>query len=155
MNPAAFAALPNPCELSAEGPHGPDRITRHSYDAAGQLLKVQKAYGTSLQQDYATYGYSANGKRISVTDANGNLAKMSWDGHGRQSRWTFPSRSVPGEVRATDYEEYGYDAAGNRTSLRKRDGSTLAYTYDALNRMTRVTHADGQAFTYAHDAAGR
>ncbi|HEV2748272.1 MAG TPA: RHS repeat-associated core domain-containing protein [Allosphingosinicella sp.] len=139
MNPAAFASLPNPCELGAEGPHGPDRITRHSYDAAGQLLKVEKGYGTALRQDYATYSYSANGKRISVTDANGNLAKMSYDGHDRQSRWTFPSRSVAGEVRATDYEEYGYDAGGNRTSLRKRDGSTLAYTYDALNRMTRKT----------------
>ena len=43
---------------------------------------------------------------------------------------------MPGQVNAADYEEYGYDAVGNRTSLRKRDGSTLTFQYDNLNRMT-------------------
>ncbi|HEV2745734.1 MAG TPA: hypothetical protein VGW34_00370 [Allosphingosinicella sp.] len=84
----------------------------------------------TLQQDYATYTYSPNGKRTSVRDANGNLATMAYDGHDRQSRWTFPDGS---------FEAYDHDANGNRTSLRKRDGSTLTYVYDALNRMTRKT----------------
>jgi hypothetical protein len=57
--------------LTAEGSFGPDRITRNVYYADSQLMKVQKAYGTSLQQDYATYTYSSNGKRTSVTDARG------------------------------------------------------------------------------------
>jgi YD repeat-containing protein len=35
----------------------------------------------------------------------------------------------------TDYEQYGYDPVGNRTSLRKRDGRTIGYSYDALNRL--------------------
>ncbi|HYI47025.1 MAG TPA: RHS repeat domain-containing protein, partial [Allosphingosinicella sp.] len=40
-----------------------------------------------------------------------------------------------GAVNPDDHEAYGYDAAGNRTSLRKRDGSTLTFGYDNLNRM--------------------
>jgi RHS repeat-associated protein len=137
MNPAAYGSLPaSACSLGTEGSFGPDRIMRNLYDAAGQLLKVQKAYGTPLQEDYATYTYSLNGKRTSLTDARGYLATMSYDGHDRQARWYFPSPTTPGVASTSDYEEYGYDANGNRTSLRKRDGSTISYTYDALNRNT-------------------
>ncbi len=42
---------------------------------------------------------------------------------------------MPGQANAADYEQYGYDANGNRTSLRKRDGSILTFQYDSLNRM--------------------
>ena len=85
MNPAAFGSLPGDgCSLGAEGGDGPDRITRNVYDAAGQLLVVQRAYGTPLQQDYATYSYKPNGKRSSVRHANGNLATMRYDDFDRQ-----------------------------------------------------------------------
>ena len=48
---------------------------------------------------------------------------------------TPPSKTTVGVVSTCDFEQYGYDVAGNRTSLRKRDGSTLTYTYDNLNRL--------------------
>jgi hypothetical protein len=52
MNPDAFLSLPtSACSLGTEGGFGPDRITRQLYDAAGQLLQVQRAYGTELQQN--------------------------------------------------------------------------------------------------------
>src|SRR5687768_10865772 len=88
MNPSAFGALPaSACALGTQGDYGPDRITRNVYDAAGQLLIVQKAHGTALQQNYAAYDYTPNGRRRSVTDANGNRAELRWDGHDRQSCW--------------------------------------------------------------------
>jgi len=154
MNPSAYGSLPaSACTLGTEGSEGPDRITRNVYDAAGQLLKVQKAYGTSLQQDYATYTYTPNGKQATVKDANGNLASMTYDGHDRQTRWIFPSKTSVGSVDASDYEEYGYDANGNRTSLRKRDGSVLTYQYDALNRNTVkvVPERGGLSATHTRD----
>jgi YD repeat-containing protein len=40
-------------------------------------------------------------------------------------------------------EQYTYDAAGNRLSLRRRDGRTLTFTYDNLNRMTSKLIPDG------------
>jgi YD repeat-containing protein len=101
-------------------------------------LRVEKALWTPLQQDYAKYEYTPNGKRKAVTDANGNRAEMRFDGFDRQSRWTFPS-NAPGQANPADYEEYGYDTVGNRTSLRKRDGSVLTYAYDNLNRVVRKT----------------
>ncbi len=137
MNPAAFGSLPaSACTLGTEGTQGPDRITRNFYDAAGQLIKVQQGVATSVQIDYARYEYSANGKRTAVIDANGNRAEMTYDGHDRQARWIFPSKTTVGAVNASDYEEYAYDPNGNRTSLRKRDGQVIGYSYDALNRVT-------------------
>lgn len=154
MNPAIYASLPaSACTMGVEGSHGPDRITKNVYDAAGQLLKVQKAVGTSIQQDYAVYTYTNNGKPASVKDANGNLAQYSYDSHDRQTRWTFPSKTSQGSVDPNDYEQYGYDANGNRTSLRKRDGSTITYQYDALNRNTVkvVPERAGLSATHTRD----
>jgi len=137
MNPAVYTSLPtSACTLGTEGSQGPDRITRNVYDATGQVTKVQKAYGTSDQQDYASYLYSANGKRTRLTDANGNPATMTYDGFDRQVQWNFPSATSLGSVSTTDYEAYTYDQNGNRTSLRKRDGNVISYSYDAQNRMT-------------------
>lgn len=161
MNSAAFASLPaSACTLGSQGSDGPDRITHNTYDDAGELLQVERAYGTSLQQNYATYTYSANGKRTSVTDANGNLADLRYDGDDRLSRWVFPSKTTPGTVDEADYEAYGYDAAGNRTALRKRDGTTLTYQYDGLNRVSVKTApatasgTPGYSAYYGYDVQG-
>jgi RHS repeat-associated protein len=129
-------SLPDACSLTAPASSNPDRITHNTYDEAGQLTSVQRAYGTSLQQNYVAYTYSPNGKQRSVMDANGNRAELVYDGLDRQTHWYFPARTTPGATDFSDYEQYGYDANGNRTSLRRRDGSTLTFQYDALNRMT-------------------
>jgi RHS repeat-associated protein len=161
MNPAAFASLPaSACALGAQGSHGPDRITRNVYDPAGQLTQVQRAYGTPLQQNEATYEYSPNGRRTSITDANGNRAELRYDGHDRLARWVFPHSTQIGALNEGDYEAYGYDSGGNRASLRKRDGVTLTYGYDALRRMTLKTvpasasGAPGYSVHYGYELGG-
>ena len=154
MNLSAIPALgSNACTLGTAGSFGNDRITQNIYDVAGQLLVIKRAVGTPRAQDYVTYTYTLNGKQATVKDANGNLASMSYDGHDRQARWTFPSKTTAGQVNTADYEEYGYDANGNRTSLRKRDGSVLTYQYDNLNRMTVkiVPERAGLAATHTRD----
>lgn len=151
----AFASVPvSACTLgTTDSGFGPDRITRNVYDAAGQLLKVQKGYGTALQEDYATYTYSPNGKQTGLTDARGYKASMTYDGFDRQVKWNFPSKSATGTVSTTDYEHYTYDANGNRTSLRKRDGLTITYQYDALNRniVKAVPERSGLSSTHTRD----
>lgn len=165
MNPTTFVSPPaSACALGAQGTgsnaFGPDRITKNVFDDAGQLIQVRRAMGTDLEQAYATYSYTPNGKQEYVIDANGNRAKLEYDGFDRQVRWIFPSKAKPaaynsstqstalstsGAINTADYEQYGYDANGNRTSLRKRDGSVIIYSYDALNRMTLKDIPDGTA----------
>jgi YD repeat-containing protein len=172
MNPAAFLAMPGGCALGAEGTganaFGPDRITRNVYDAAGQRIQRREGVGSSVEAAEATWAYNQNGQVATVIDGNGNRAELRYDGHGRQDRWTFPSSTraasyndatqatalaSAGAVNPNDYEEYGYDAAGNRLSHRKRDGSTLTFGYDNLNRMILKTVPEraGLAATHTRD----
>ncbi|MFL6863856.1 MAG: hypothetical protein ACJ8DZ_12755, partial [Allosphingosinicella sp.] len=160
MNPASFGEQPGACAFTSPGAQSPDRITHNVYDAAGQLLQVQRAYLTSLQQNYATYEYTPNGKQKAVIDANGNRAEMTYDGYDRQRRWIFPSATATGTANQNDYEEYGYDAVGNRLSLRKRDGIMLTYAYDNTNRMwlknvpPSASGGAGYAVYYSYDFRG-
>ncbi len=156
MNPSAFGStLPEACTPGPQSStYGRDRITRREYDAAGQLLQLREGVGGGAEGTEATWAYNLNGQVTTIVDGNGNRATLRYDGHGRQDRWIFPSTARPptfndataatalstaGSANAGDYEHYGYDEAGNRTSLRKRDGSTITYQYDALNRVTLKT----------------
>ncbi len=54
-------------------------------------------------------------------------------------------------MHAIDYEQYGYDANANLTSLRKRSGQSITLAYDNLNRLTSRTYpatADNVSYTY-------
>ena len=134
------------------------------HDLAGQTLKVQRSLGTPLQQDYSTLAFTDNGQQDWVEDAKGNRTEFVYDGFNRPCRMflpvatvgahaanikdlnplaldctTLPTASAP----FADYEQYGYDPNGNRTSILRRRGSdtvannTITYTFDAVNRETR------------------
>lgn len=159
MNKASFGALPvSACALGTGATD--DRIEKAAYDSQGRLIQTRRAVGTNLEQAYATYSYTPNSKQEFVIDANGNKAKLAYDGFDRQIGWYFPSQSPPsafnpssqvtalataGAVSSTDYEAYSYDANGNRTSLRKRDGRTINYVYDQLDRVIAKTFVSGGA----------
>jgi len=154
MNPSAFAftGTPDACAANMAGAEGPDRITRNVYDAAGQRVQLREGVGSDVEAAEATWTYNGNGQITEVIDGNGNRAALTYDPHMRQRRWVFPSttrasayndltpdsaRLTAGLTNAADYEEYSYDAVGNRISLRKRDTSLLTYDYDNLNRLIR------------------
>jgi RHS repeat-associated protein len=147
MNMAALPAVGSAaaCALSTAGSQGPDRIVKNLYDVAGQLERKQQAFGTPLVRNYVTYSYTQNGKRQFITDGNGNKAQFAYDGHDRQSHWYFPDKVTAGTVSGSDYEQYGYDSVGNRTSQRRRDGRMLTFAYDGVNRMTSKIVPDGCA----------
>ncbi|WP_269514079.1 RHS repeat-associated core domain-containing protein [Brevundimonas subvibrioides] len=119
---------------------------------------MRRAVGTDLEQAEATYAYGGGNLRTQIIDARGNRTTIEYDALGRQEAMRFPNLAAPtgfnsstaatalataGPSSTTDYEAYGYDPNGNRTSLRKRDGRTLTFTYDALNRMTTRVVPDG------------
>ena len=138
MNPSDFTspvANGSSCTLSSTGSYGADRISKPEYDGANQVTKIISAYGTSLQQDSATYTYTNNGLVQTVTDANGNKTTFEYDGFDRLSKIRYPDPSTTGTSSSTDYDQYSYDADGHVTSWRRRDGQTIAYTYDDLGRV--------------------
>ncbi len=145
-----LSSLPtDACTPGDPGPDGEDRITRQHYDSEGRVERVEQGVGTSLARDYATYTFTPNGQVASMTDARGYKASMLYDGFDRQTHWYFPNPNVTGAINASDYELYSYDANGNRTSLRKRDGSVISYQYDNLSRVIRKTIPDNRPELHA------
>lgn len=130
---------------------GPDRKTQTVYYANGNIHKVVRGYGTSIQQDYKTYTYNTDNQIASVADANGNVTSYGYDGHGRPNTTTFPDST---------FEQLLYDLAGNVTSKQARDGRTITYTYDPLDQLKSksvpgASPSDPTLYTFEYDLAGR
>ncbi len=123
------------------------------YDSAGQTLCTWRGWNSTTAPSnctfdpatftpgdpfrYSQFTYSPNGLQSTVKDANNNLSTYEYDAFDRLARLRFPvTTKGSSQSSATDYEEYGYDKNGNRTSLRKRDTRTIFFGYDNLNRQT-------------------
>lgn len=146
VNPPASACTVGPANSQDEL----DRITRKHYDSESRVVRIEQAVDTDERRDYATYTFTPNGQTASMTDARGFRAEMRYDGFDRQSHWYFPQPAQTGAINPNDYEQYGYDANGNRISLRKRDGSQITYQYDNLNRVIRKTVPERSGLAAVH-----
>ncbi len=185
MNPSEFATASLPsdaCTLDTTGGYGADRITRTSFDAAGRANLVQTGYGVSgVEANEVATTFTSNGQVATVTDAEGNMTTYEYDGHDRLLNIRMPSPTTDGVSAPTsgtghDYEQFGYDDAGNTTSVLLRDGTSIGYTYDHLSRLTaknlpgseldvsytydlmnRMTSAatSAQTLTFGYDALSR
>lgn len=152
MNPASFGALPaSACTLGPAGGDGPDRISYTEYNDLDQVLRVTSGYGTSVQRTEMAATYTVNGLVETMADGKGNLTTYEYDGFDRPAKVRFPTASDGAVSSTTDFEEYGYDASSNVTSVRRRDGQVLSLGYDRLDRLT--SGPDGAAFV--HDNFGR
>ena len=132
MNPAAFGSLPpSACTLGVQGNNGADRITQNIYDSLNRVIQIQRAVGTNFQENYKTISYTTDSLEQSETDANGNQSSFHYNGLDRLDYLYFPLPTQTNMSNSADFEQYGYDQNGNRTSVRKRDGQTITYGYDS------------------------
>jgi RHS repeat-associated protein len=158
MNPAVFASLPaSACTAGTTGSAGPDRITRTSYDDAGQVTKVETAVGTAEAANAVTSAYTANGQLSYVVDGENNRTTYIYDGFDRLSQTRYPvTTQGANSSNASDYEQLGYDARSSVTQRRLRDGTSIGYTYDALGRVTAKDLPGTEPDTsYSYDLLGR
>ena len=115
--------------------------------------------GTADAATERTLTYSNNGLVGSLTDGENNKTTYVYDGFDRLSQTQYPSATKgAGTSNAADYEQLGYDANSNVTSLRLRDGRSIAFSYDNLDRATfmNVPGEQGVAdVTYGYDNLDR
>jgi RHS repeat-associated protein len=158
LNPAVYASLPgNACTLGTEGTNGPDRLTKRIYNAASELIKMQVGVGTTVAADDETNTYTLNGKLATVTDGENNTTAFEYDGHDRLAKTRYPVPTLGAlSSSTTDFEQLTYDANGNVTQRRLRDGQLINSTYDALNRVTLKDLPGAERDTYfGYDLLGR
>lgn len=160
MDPSVWASQTDACTPQTTGSYGPDRIAKSNYDAASEVTSVQTAYGTSDQATEVTSTFNSNGTLATVKDGENNLTTYEYDGHDRLTKTRYPSTTQgAGTSSTTDYEQPTYDANGNVTSLRRRDGQSIGFTYDNLNRVTLKDLPNGVSgeadINYSWDNLGR
>ena len=155
MNPATFAAPPaSACTAATAGAFGPDRILRTTYDAAGRVLTTTSAYGRP-EAITETVTWTDNGRPASLTDGNGNVSILEYDGFDRMAKLRYPN-ATGGGTSTTDYDSATYDAAGQVLTSRNRAGATTTLTWDALGRVTNIDAPSGTMDVAAtYDNLGR
>lgn len=157
MDPAQWASQTVVCTPQTSGADGPDRVSKNFYDNAGNVTIVQTAVGTSAVSDEVTATYSANNQKLSVKDGENNLTIYVYDGHDRLIQTRYPVETQGANASSTsDYEGLSYDANGNVTQRRLRDGQLIGYAWDNLNRLDYKDLPGAEAdVDYAYDLLGR
>jgi YD repeat-containing protein len=145
-----FAALD--AAYGSVTPSGADRYTRYWYDATDRLRFTLDAEGYLTEQQYNDAGrletairyfgkptvpaaatlanlIARTGGVVVPTDVNTDQKTISsYDAAGRLSRVTDA---------LNNYDEYTYDAVGNKLTYRNKKGSIWDYEYDAAGRLTK------------------
>lgn len=96
------------------------------------------------------YGYDLLGRML-YARFDGQSGQGITNTYDALSRVT----SVTTAIDATWALGYGYDAAGNRTSITHPDGQTFGTAYDPLNRPTSAWRSGSTIAAYGYDSAGR
>ncbi|MEX2964259.1 RHS repeat-associated core domain-containing protein [Microbulbifer sp. TYP-18] len=140
----------------------------YTYTAAG---KMETANGPRTDvSDITTYGYDANNRRISTTNALGQVesvleydtagqALRIEDANGLQTHYTYTPRGwlKTATAKAASGDQvttYTYDGVGQVTNIAYPDGSDISFEYDDARRLTAVENALGERMEYTLDAAG-
>ncbi len=124
--------------------------TNYSYNLLDKLTGINQAgqtrtfgydgYGrlqsrTTPEQGTTTYSYFADNTAHVVTDARGATATFAYNNRKLVTGITY---GVTGAVAATANVSFGYDAAGNRTSMTDGLGS-ISYVYNTTSQLTSET----------------
>lgn len=133
----------------------------YAFDAEGNRVRVSDA------NNAGSYSFDASGRMTSGRDDKRNevVSQIVYDGYGNRLSETRPgaattSYSYDAGNRVTSSsagEQWSYDANGNTTFYRGREGDTTSTQYNAENRSTRtISTADGKTSTSVnrYDAVG-
>lgn len=138
---------------------GVERVTNLTYDSAGRLASVNDSSGTTQYSYFSGIGAAREGalesttrpdgtKEINAYDANGRLVMATEESTDGQSIPTQFAWSNQGAVTLTD-------ASGNKTTMHRGPGGTVAATTNAQggttqfgvtadSRITSITGTDGE-----------
>ena len=116
-------------------------ITRYSFDAHDNLVKVVAADGTTT-----TYAYDSSGNLTSETDPLGYTIEFTYNQFGEP---------LTDEDQNGNTTLYQYDAHGNLIQTTYADGTAEHYAYNALGEVTQSIDARGQATSYSYNANGQ
>jgi YD repeat-containing protein len=115
-----------------------DNSTTHRI---GDLWSITNALGQVTQ----ITNYNAEGRPLSIKDANGVVTTLTYTPRGK-----LKTLVIAGGFTTT----HTYDDAGQLTNISLPDGRTYTYGYDTAHRLASLTSKTGEKLTYTLDNAG-
>ncbi len=119
------------------------------YDGYGRVVTR-----TTPEQGTTTTAYFADSTPQTVTDARGATTTFAYNARHLITGITY---GVPAGVAATPNVSFGYDSAGNRTSMTDGLGS-VSYSYNTLSQLTSETRTftglGSYALNYTYNVSG-
>ncbi len=130
----------------------------NEYDDQGRVIKQTDANGNVA---YLSYGDHTT----TTTDNRGNVTVYTYDELYRTTLITYPdgttcekyyndANQLVKEVTANGTKTYTYDELGNVASETREDGAVAYFSYNAQNKLTSVTDYSGATVTYAYNGNG-
>ena len=117
------------------------RTTSYGHDAENRLTSIGYSGGTTPNVKYA---YNADDDRMSMTDGTGTTSYA----YNADDRVTSVTNGAGTKT------TYGYNKAGDITSLVYPNGQTLKRGYDGAGRLVSVTDWLGHKTTFGYDPSG-
>ncbi|WP_162140742.1 RHS repeat-associated core domain-containing protein [Arenimonas oryziterrae] len=115
----------------------------------GDLWKVTNAAGQVVE----ILAYNANGRILSMKDANGVITDLEYHSRG----WLI-ARKVRGFDSGTEADDaitrMDVNEAGQIARVTLPDGSFISYAYDAAHRLTGIADNSGNSVTYTLNSSG-
>ncbi|MFI7278003.1 putative adhesin [Streptomyces sp. NPDC049879] len=149
---------------------GPRWALRWSGNPQDPLVVHQRETGRSLHFSVVPGRRGGELPLTALTDRNGNRIRVEYDDEGAPTDVVHDAGYHVGitthqrritELRLLSDPEhplllrYGYDRAGNLTSVTNSSGLPLTFAYDHKRRLTRWEDRNGTWYAYTYDAQGR
>lgn len=135
-----------------------NRVTQTIYNLDNTVQSIRKDVGGTLDQYYAQYVYTPNGKLQWSVDALLNGTRTTYDGLDRPIEVAYATATVGSlSINPEDTETFKYDNNGNVIEQKTRSGGLINSSYDKLNRLVGKTYPTEAAnnITYSYDLLNR
>jgi len=125
--------------------HGATHVWTYTTNAFGDLLSVKDPVS-----DLTQYQYDQNRNRSQLTDAKGNISKMTYDFDNELTAEEDGFGTTSDRTLQTTY-----DADGRlHTQVDGLNNPATTYAYDPLSNLSTVTDPLSRVITYTYDGAG-
>jgi YD repeat-containing protein len=121
----------------------------HVSDGLGRLIRVDEVVrlgddgtpATAVRVWSTHYQYEVNDQLTRVTDSQGNVRAMEYDGLRRKVRMNDPDNGISATV---------YDAASNVVETTDAKGQRIRFTYDGANRVLSEDYDDEESVEFSY-----
>lgn len=143
--------------MPKDTPTGPERASVYTYDTVGNLATVTEPKGVATTGDatdfVTTYGYDAIYQQTSVTNADGDVIRYSYDEVGNLVKTVDPKKNAtsdPDDFTSTTE----YDLNHRPVSTTDAAGNSSSTEYDADGLAVSSTDPDGNTSYVTYDERG-